>query len=146
MKIKILFVLLFTTTMSYSQTKLIAHKSHSGSNRSFANAYQKNKFGMNFSNFGLPGNKNIYILDTIIALNKSTTVMKLRVSNVCYRIQTNYKDLKKSDFKSISDTLINDKVFNKKNKISYIKLVGSDSYKIRFANTIEEVVFIGFKK
>jgi hypothetical protein len=144
MKTKILLVLLFTTAMCQAQTKVIAHKSHSGSNRSFTKAYQKNLFDINRSNFGLPDNMNIVVLDTVIALNDSVTILKMRKSNVCYPYGTSYKDLKESDFKFKTDTLIKHNVFNRKNTVAFIK--SSGSYPIGFVNKIDNVVFVGFKK
>jgi hypothetical protein len=150
MKINIVLILLFTITFCQAQTKVIAHKSHSGSTHTFKKAYQNNLFDINRSNFGLPGNRNIFVLDTIIAVNDSVTVLKMRESNVCYAYGTKYTDLKKSDFKSKSVTLTNHDVFNKKNNITFIKEQRKNLYieepYISFNNPIEKVVFIGFKK
>lgn len=145
MKWKLLFILLFTAFFGQAQTKVIGHKSHSGSHKSFAKVYKNNLFDVNRSNFGLPGNRNIIILDKVIAVNDSVIALKLRESIVCFPFDTRYKDLKKSDFKTKTDTLKNHKIFNKKNTIAFIKS-SRNFYPVRFNNPIDSVVFVGFRK
>lgn len=55
MKTKVIFILVLGAISSYSfaQTKLIAHKSHSGSGKNFTLALKSNKFRLKHSNFGL---------------------------------------------------------------------------------------------
>lgn len=142
MKLTILLILFFTTAVCHAQTKVIAHKSHSGTSKTFMKAYKENLFDINCSNFGLPGKANIYVLDTVVALNDSVTILKMRESNVCYPFGTKYTDLKDSDFEAKSDTLINDDVFVRRNTVTFIKSHGT--YSIWFSNPIEQVVFIGF--
>lgn len=146
MKIKLLIITLVVTFSSVAQTKLIAHKSHSGSKHSFSKLYQKKSLDGFSSNFGLPGRASIVIVDTIIAVNNSITIFKMRKSNSCYLSGTDYKSVDKSNFNSISDTLSNDKIFNKRNSVLYIKQMGKKSCRIRFANSLDEAVFIGFRK
>ncbi len=146
MKIKILIITLLATFVSVAQTKLIAHKSHSGSKQSFSKLYQKKSLDGFSSNFGIPGRASIVIVDTIIAVNNSTTIFKMRKSNSCYLYGTDYKNVDKSNFSSISDTLTNDKIFNKRNTVLYIKQMGKKNCRILFANSLDEVVFIGFRK
>ncbi len=145
MKTVFSIMILFIATISQSQTKLISHKSHSGSRSTFSKAYKNGLFDISGSNYGLPGNRNIIVIDTIIAVNKSMTVVKWRESNVCYQYGTSYKALGKKDFITKVDTLVNDNVLNKKNALSYIK---SSSYlfPIRLQNPVETVVFIGFRQ
>lgn len=144
MKIKILLILVFTTAMCHAQTKVIAHKSHSGTNRSFSKAYQKNLFDINRSNFGEPGNRHIIILDKVTALNDSVVILKLRESNGCYRFGVSYEDLKDSDFKMKNDTIINHQILNRKNTLSFIKS-SKNFYPYWFDNPIDDVDFVGFK-
>jgi hypothetical protein len=146
-KSKILFVLLFTSIIGLAQTKVIAYKSHSGSKSTFAKAYKKNSYELKDANFGEIGSKKkIIILDTIVAVSKNITILKMRTTRVCYKYNTSYKDLKKTDFKQFTDTLYNHKVFNKKNKIDYIKKNGNQSYITDFSNLVKDAVFIGFNK
>lgn len=146
MKINLLLVFLFTTFLCGAQTKLIAHKSHSGSRHSFSKAYEKNLFDINRSNFGTPGNSNIVILEAVIAVNDSVTVLKMKESNVCYPFGTSYKDLKESDFKDKTHTLINHELLYKNNSLALIKSREKDEYPICFQNPIRKIEFIGFKE
>jgi len=78
-KINLMLVLfLLSMSFSFAQTKVISHKSHSGSKKTFRIAYEKSLFNLNQSNFGLPGNRNIVLLDTVIAVNDSVTILKMR--------------------------------------------------------------------
>lgn len=145
MKWKLLLIFLFTAFIAKAQTKVIGHKSHSGSHNSFAKAYKNNLFDTNKSNFGLPGNRTIVLLDKVIAVNDSVTILRLRESIVCFPFDTSYKDLKISDFNSKTDTIKNHKIFNKKNTIAFIKS-NRNFYPVRFSNPIDSVVFVGFRK
>ena len=144
MKTKITFILLLVFLFCNSQTKVIAHKSHSGSRATFFKSYQKTASGQ--SSFGLPSMVNIVILDTIIMINKSVTLVKMRRSIVCHRVDKSIKDLKKSDFETKIDTFVNHKYFNRKNKVGFVKNYLNQKSNIQFANSVESIVFIGFKK
>lgn len=141
MKLKILLTLLFFTLLSQAQTKIIAHKSHSGSKSSFAKAYQNNLFDINHSNFGLY-ETNIIRLDTIIAVNKSLTIIKYRRSKDKFVQGKQFIDLKNIDFIYLTNTLINDPLLNKKNTVKFIR----KSRKMFYDTPLDEVKFIGFKK
>ncbi len=144
-----IFIILLTTisfNIMVAQTKVIAHKSHSGKSNTFAKAYKNNLFDMRNSNFGLPGNQTLYVLDSVIAINDTMTIIKKRESIVCHKWGTDYKKLKKNDFKSIQDTLVNSEILNAGNSIVFIKANQHQIYsEVYFNNTIDEVVFIGFK-
>lgn len=144
MKIKILFFLILIATASQAQTKVIAHKSHSGSNKSFSKAYKNSLFDISSSNFGLPEHK-IIVLDTVIALDDSHVILKIRESIGSFPVRMDYRDIDKSAFRT-KTKIIKDSLFNAKNSISYIKLAPPYRYPLYFVNPIESVVFIGFKK
>lgn len=145
MKTTIVLLLLFATFFCQAQTKVIAHKSHSGSTHTFKKAYQNNLFDINRSNYGLPGSRKMVLLDSIIAINDSLTVLKYRESNACYAYGTKLEDVDKSDFKTRTERVINHSVLNKKNSKSFI-ISNEYTIPIRFVNPIENVVFVGFKK
>ncbi|MFC4478831.1 hypothetical protein [Flavobacterium chungangensis] len=140
MKLKIVLICLFTTLLSQAQTKVIAHKSHSGSSNSFAKAYQNNLFNINSSNFGTH-EINFVRLDTVIIVNKSLTVIKYRQSKSTYYDWSKYDTLKESDFIHMRDTLVNDPVLNKKNILKLRK----SSKTILMQTPINKIVFIGLK-
>lgn len=56
----------------FSQTKMIAFKSHSGSDENFSVALEQNLFDMEDGNFGLPPNS---YLDSVILLKDSVAVL-----------------------------------------------------------------------
>jgi hypothetical protein len=114
MKKIIIFVVLISILNSQAQTKLIAHKSHSGTNKTFVKSYQKNLFDSKYSNLGMPGNRNLIILEKVIVKNDSIVILETKESIVCYQYGMGYKELKKSDFKSKEIKLINHKIINKK--------------------------------
>jgi len=137
--------LLCAAFFAQAQTKVIAHKSHSGSKASFAKAYRLNLFGNSNANFGLPGNANIIVIDTVLAVNKQTTIIKYRESNVCYRFGTHYTKLLPDDYTAKTITLTKDTLYNKANTPSYIKK-HMRWEPLNFDNPVESIVFIGFRK
>jgi hypothetical protein len=146
MKATLLLLFLFVTGLCSAQTKVIAHKSHSGNSNSFSKAYKNSLFDMKSSNFGLPGNMNIFVLDTVIAVNDSLTVYKYRESKVCYQYGTRYKDLKSKDFAHKTDSIVNHPELIKGNTVEHIKASRRVALPIWYQNPLDEVVFIGFRE
>jgi len=146
MKILIVVLFLLGSVVTQAQTKVIAHKSHSGSKSSFSKAYKNSLFDMNRSNFGLPGNENVLVLDSVIAVNDSVTIIKMRESIVCYPYGTSYEKLKEKDYKSKTFTVTNHELLFKDNPLKLIKAAKKNRYPIWFPNPIDEVVFIGFNE
>lgn len=151
MKTFLIFTLISFSSVVFSQTKIIAHKSHSGSSKHFSKLYKKKGDNTTNGNFGLIGNKNIVLLDTVVAVNDSITLLKIRESNVCYpidRIPDYYKELDDSDFESKTDTLVNNPIWNKGNTETFIRNSKRSQSELRiwFYNPFSEVVMVGFKK
>ncbi|MFN3916296.1 MAG: hypothetical protein ACK4K0_01025 [Flavobacteriales bacterium] len=146
MKTTLLVLLLSFTGLCSAQTKVIAHKSHSGNANSFSKAYKNSLFDMKNSNFGLPGNMSIFILDTVISVNDSITAYKYRESKVCYQYGTNYKNLKNKDFNHKTDTIVNHPELIKGNTVEHIKASRRVALPIWYQNPLDEVVFIGFRE
>lgn len=143
----ILILLFFGISFcAISQTKIIAHKSHSGSKKHFSAIYKENK--TQGANFGLPGDEPIAVLDTVHALNDSTTILKYRKTIVCVPYGTNYKKISAKNFEHKVDTLINNELVYKSNTAANIKKEPNFRYiiKLYFHNPISEIVFIGFKE
>ncbi len=143
MKTALSLILLFTATLCGAQTKVIAHKSHSGSAHSFTKAYKQGLFNMAHYNFGLPNTAKLTILDKVIAINDSVTVLQKRESKVCQRPGADFSKMEDSDFTTVTDTVVNHKLFTKKNRVSFIK--SSRAY-TGFANSLKTVEFVGFRK
>ena len=115
-KIIVLIIVFFSLSIN-AQTKLIAHKSHSGGVKTFKKVYQQKLFDIQSSNFGLPGNRNIIILEKVKVVNDSTVEIQIKESKTCFRFGTNYKDLYSTDFSTKKIILKNDIEINKKKKI-----------------------------
>jgi hypothetical protein len=144
MKTTLILVLMFTAGICQAQTKVISHKSHSGSKSQFSGAYQKNLFDLKRSNFGGPRLINVVVLDSVVAVNDSVTVLKMRQSNSCYDFHIDYKALKDSDFIKKTETVVNHPILNRKKTVAFIH--SSRGQLFWFDNPIESVVFVGFKK
>lgn len=123
-----------------AQTKLIFHKSHSGSVESFKLALENNSFGLESSNFGAaprPVIKNA-TLDSVIYISESLSVMV--TSEYCRFREDGYKEEKY--WKAGRDTVSNHPLFTKKHSLDSIKNILKTRY--YFKNDIDEVKFIGF--
>lgn len=143
MKKNVFFLFLLIAVLGQAQTKKIAHKSHSGSMKSFSKAYKNSLFDIDRSNFGGPGTTSIILLDSIIQINDTTAIFKTRQSNVCFPFGTSHKKLSDSDYKMVSDTLVNYELelFPYDDQ----KLQGFYLFGYRLSNPIERVRLRGLK-
>jgi len=153
MKKLIYTAVLFIAFQSFSQTKLISHKSHSGNNNLFKISVENNLFDISGSNFGEAPMRIIKNaqLDTLVFIDNDKVVMI--TSEYCKdqfgsKIVTisNGKDERPSNelgvfWKSGKDTLVNHPLFSRKNSLDSIKKVLTEEY--FFKNNIEDVVIIG---
>jgi len=73
--------LMFLSLACFSQTKLISHRSHSGSNTNFRTAIENNLFDIGNSNFGL-SISYVEKVDTVILKSPNT----IFISRKKYRI------------------------------------------------------------
>lgn len=124
-------------TSSFAQTKLIAHKSHSGNLKNFKLALKTNKFNLKHSNFGVaprPQIKNAQ-LDSIVFLSKNVAIMY--TSEYCKWRKT---DKSHRLWKAGEDTLRNHTLFNKKHSVKHIRKVLKAQY--HFQNPVKSVKFI----
>ncbi len=154
-KIIPLTILLFSA-YSFSQTKLISYRSHSGNTSFFKEAVEKNLFDMGLSNMGEVPIRRVTNaqLDTVIYVspNKSVMVtseycdtfplMQYTDSLTSDSVFENYKIRGSRFWKAGKDTLYSHPLFSKKNKLDSIKHVLKHEY--NFRNDIEDVIFIGF--
>lgn len=138
MKLLLLFTAcVFVANGLCAQTKVIAHKSISGNNASFANLYIKGASELDESNFGeaprieIP--RSVSRLDTVIFLSNSKSIMV----TTCVG-----KNRYSPWWTPGSDTVFNHPLFGKKHSLDSIKQVLKSQY--RFANDIDSVVFIGY--
>ncbi|KOS06960.1 hypothetical protein AM493_13655 [Flavobacterium akiainvivens] len=94
-----------------AQTKLISHKSHSGSMATFNTAFENNLFDIGESNFGLPDKQMSFTIDSIILLPDDKVVVVSSEKDV-------YRHYAKSaiSFKPGRDTLYNHPLLSQKHK------------------------------
>jgi hypothetical protein len=130
--------MLFFITNYSAQTKIIAHKSHSGNTRTFSKGYQKMLFDIGSSNFGHAPQRIVKRarLDSLIFLTDTSQVMVTSYS--CTKNTNNQSSI----WKPGRDTVYNHPLFSKKYSLDSIKLVLKDQY--FFENPIENIVFINY--
>ncbi|WP_395042779.1 hypothetical protein [Flavobacterium sp.] len=137
----VIFSLIFG--ISFSQTKLISHKSHSGNNESFRISLEENLFDIGDSNLGAAPNRyeRNAVLDTVIYVSKEKTI--LLTSEYCTESDRNdFKILSSNKWRVGKETLYNHNLFSKNHSLDSIKEVLKSDY--NFKNDINKVVFIGF--
>jgi hypothetical protein len=133
---------LFLVTPYWAQTKIIAHKSHSGSTHQFAKKLASNTLNTG-SNFGIACFDHLVIyLDSVVAVNDSITFLYKRevIQNTCNVQFQSMNSPKKSNTKI--DTLINHPLFRNRGNLDAIKANLKQSYV--YANDMNKVVFRGF--
>lgn len=138
MKTILLFLSITIVTFCNAQTKVIAHKSHSGNTHTFSKGYQKMLFDIGSSNFGHAPQKIIKRarLDSLIFLTDTSQVLVTSYS--C----TKNTNTQSSIWKPGRDTVYNHPLFSKKYSLDSIKTVLKNQY--YFKNDIENTVFIGY--
>ena len=146
MKKIILVCSLFFGFVAQSQTKIIAHKSHSGSVHNFSKAYKNNLFDINRSNFGGPFIRPVSYLDSVIAVNDTTSILKTKSPNFCSINGSDAQKIDPSNYNYRSETVYNHPLFNRKNSVKTIKSKEKNKNFYNYSNSIKEVVFIGFKE
>lgn len=146
MKKLVVFILNIFSIVCFSQTKLISHKSHSGSNPDFRIAMEENLFDIGDSNLGDVPYRDIVNsnLDTVIYVSKGKSVMI--TSEYCKRVERRMRNKEDKElgtlWKAGKDTVFNHPLFSKNHSLDSIKMVLKSQY--NFQNDIEKVVFIGF--
>lgn len=136
-------LLLLVFSSPFAQTKLIHHKSHSGSKANFSKAFSENLFDIGESNFGMAPQRHVRNsnLDTVKLLSPNVAVMV--TSESCHWEEYDGRDKSVSQLWSAgTDTVYDHPVFNAKNSITEIKQTLKKEY--YFSNSVDRVVFIGF--
>lgn len=130
---------LLISTFFFSQTKLIAFKSHSGHSENFNKAASENLFDTNASNLGVVPQKFVEDarLDSVIILNEEESI--LVTSSAHKRVLKGAT----REWKPGRETVYNHGLFSKKN-IDSVKTVLKRDY--NFVNDMDSVVFIEYDK
>lgn len=120
----------------FSQTKLISHRSHSGSNNNFRRAVEHNLFDIENSNFGL-SIQYVEKVDSVVLKSPNTIL----ISRKKYRIING----------KIDKTTKTTDTVNRANSIQFFKAKSIDSLKKEIKRTyklinLDSAKFIGFSK
>lgn len=147
MKNLILILLLNFSFFAFSQTKLIAFKSHSGSNNNFAIAFENNLFDLDNSNLGeyKIDVKDYTNLDSVKLISKVRIVRFTSDFTTRKYKRTNQKCTDDEKIKSSIDTLVIKPKSSKKGLTSLEVKSKLDSLKI-YNNTLTPTLFKGFDK
>lgn len=129
----ILSIFISIITPGFTQTKLIAHKSHSGKTSNFRTAMETNSSDLNSSNFGVPPKRYFPKIDTVKYISDSITIITNRY--VSFRHKTLYRTY---------DTIYNHFLFKKGTSIDNLKKAIEEEFE--FDNSSDSIVFIGFDK
>ncbi len=150
MKTPLLLLFSLVCITSQAQTKLIAHKSHSGTNADFSTAFANDLFDIGNDNLGVaPQRYNIQkkhlhpSLDSVIFVSEEKVL--LVTSNHCDRIdysEDSENGKKDEVWKAGKETAHNHPLFSKNHSLDSIKQILKDSY--GFENPIDNVVFVGY--
>lgn len=137
-KLTLTLSLSILTSILFAQTKLIAHKSHSGNKQHFKTSLTHHLFDSDYSNFGMAPQRFVKQarLDSVIFISKSKAIV---VTSSCVR------DVRKdtsSVWKPGREIALNHPLFSKQHSLDSIKHVLKTRY--YFANPIKEVVFVGY--
>ncbi|MBL1221845.1 hypothetical protein JET18_13415 [Chryseobacterium sp. L7] len=133
------FLALLISISVFSQTKLIAFKSHSGHAEYFDKAISEDLFDANFSNLGIVPKRFVTDakLDSVIILNDEESIL---VTSSASRIMVNNE---KREWQPGRETVRKHPLFSKKN-IDSVKTVLKRDY--HFINDMDSVVFVEYDK
>lgn len=136
MKTLLSIAVCFLCLSCLGQTKLIAHRSHSGSNASFRTAIEGDMFDIGRSNFGIVGTY-VEKIDTVALIRGNKIVV--------YRKTYNVYNGKQSKAYALRDTLTkaNAAEFFTANSADSLKAVMHKKYK---TSKTDNTLFIGFNK
>jgi hypothetical protein len=139
----------FFMGVAFSQTKLIAYKSHSGSMKNFDVALVDPTFDLVNHNLGAAPEPFIRTaqIDSVIYISDSLSVMV--TSQYCtpndwyYRSELDTSKIPESTiWRAGKDTVVNHPLFSHQHSLDSIKTVLKQDY--YFRNNIEKAVFVGY--
>lgn len=167
MKNRQIIALIFSivTIQLLGQTKMISHKSHSGSSKNFKTVIEKKLFNIRSSNFGgAPLRSRVEEpqlelatktpLDSVVFIELATKAQLDSVifisDTVAVMVTSNYRYCKENErsidistlWKPGRDTVYNHPLFSKRNAVDSIKAILKKDY--LFRNSIDSVKFVGY--
>jgi len=137
MKQLFIFLSIFSTYTVNAQTKVIAHKSHSGKSKTlFTNPIGESNFGMAPQRF-VRNSK----LDSVILISDNVAIMI--TSEHCHTEDYDGSDKSSMNLWSAGkDTVYEHEVFNSRKSVEEIRKMLKEDY--FFVNPVESIIFIGF--
>lgn len=138
MKKVILIFVSIITTAAFAQTKEIAYKSHSGNMEHFNIALQNDLFGNEASNFGIPSPKETYLLDSVIYISESATVLVRRM----YVQQFNEPKDSARLIAVYKDTINNSALLGRKHSLDSIRSILK--IKNQYGTPAKNIIFVGY--
>lgn len=142
--------LVFISFTAFSQTRLIAHKSHSGSAATFNMALKNGLLDVRNSNFGVAPIRTVKTaaLDSVIFISHDKAVMV--TSEYCHiedrgrviQVEYNNEKVEKTLWKAGRDTIYNHPLFSRNHSLDSIRTVLKDDY--FFKNDIDNTIFVGY--
>lgn len=136
-----LLVLVLSFTTLFAQTKIISHKSHSGTDEEFRTSYAEDAEELDGAGMGMAPDPIVQSakLDSVIFISDSVAVMV--TSQYCSRSrhQSNYMGTRWSAGK---DTVYYHPLFSRQHSLDSIKAIIQLHY--NFKNPVDSVRFIGY--
>lgn len=146
MKQFVILLSLFISFVCNSQTKLISHKSHSGSAETFALAIENDLFDIEDSNFGyIIRTENFVKLDSVIYISENKVVRVSSEYTQRYKNSNKQKCSADELTKIKKDTIIIKPKSTKKGLTVKDVKANLDSLKI-YNNNLNETIYKGFDK
>ncbi len=141
MKIPYSFFALIISMSVFSQTKLIAFKSHSGSSENFTKAVSEDLFDANFSNLGVVPQKFVQDarLDSVIILNENEAILVTSTSDKL--VPKDKRDNRK--IWTPGREVVHNTLFSRKNIDSVKQVLKRDYF---FINDVDSVIFVEYDK
>lgn len=144
----LILVISLTYATSQAQTKIIAHKSHSGSNAEFNLALENNLFDIDEDNLGMAPERyeikkrNLHPqLDSVIYVSETKAIVV--TSTVCVSENVyNSTETRHEVWKPGKEIAMNHPLFKNQHSLDSIKSVLKNQY--GFENPIDDVVFVGY--
>jgi hypothetical protein len=129
---KNIYILLLCCSAAIAQTKLIAHKSHSGSMATFTTAFNNNLFDMGESNFGEPALERRYTIDSIILRPDDSAIVISSIKELWWGTPKS-----QIEFKPGRDTLYNHPLLSKRHS--------KDSIAVKvYTKNLEDPVLVNY--
>lgn len=131
---------IFSLSVISAQTKLISHKSHSGSNTNFALALKGNLFNINESNLGHAPNRIVEnaALDSVIYISEQEVILVTNKHNVDGFLDSSDSTV----WVPGREIVVDHPLFSKNHSLDSIKQILKEQY--NFKNDIDKTVFVGY--